>query len=94
MWIKLFFSKIWDFVKPFIVVLLSKSGTILATSAIQAVTTTAHCLANKDSSEKRQSAYNLIVDDLKKQGISVGIEITSSMINTAIELAVQKIKSK
>jgi hypothetical protein len=93
MWIKLFFSKIWDFVKPFILILLSKSGTALATAAIKAVTITAQNLSIKDSNEKRENAFRIIVDDLKKQGIQLGEEITSSMINTAIELAVQKIKS-
>ena len=92
--IKLFFSNIWDFIRPFVIILLSKSGTILASAAISAVTATAQCATGATDEEKRNAAFKLIVEDLKKQGVQVGVEITTSMINAAIELAVQKKKSE
>lgn len=92
-WIKLFFTSVWTFIKPFVITLMTKSGTILASAALQAVNVTAqNCLGQSDT-EKRDSAYKLIVEDLKKQGIEIGVEISVSMVNAAIELAVQNMKA-
>jgi hypothetical protein len=86
------FSGIWDFLGPFVGVFLSKAGTALAQSAIQAVKVVAETAGQADGAEKREAAFGLIVNDLEKKGIEIGADVTSSMINAAIEVAVQKIK--
>ena len=90
---KLVCSSIWGFVEPFVKIFLSKAGPVLASAAMQAVQATAVSLAAKDGSTKRDNAYQLIVEDLKTQGLSIGVDVTTSMINAAIEAAVQKLKA-
>ena len=90
MWLalKLYASNVWSFLLPIIKIFLSKIGPVLANAAMAAVTT----LATTDMSnpEKQSAAFDMIVKDLTKQGISIGV----STINLAIEAAVQNLKDK
>lgn len=86
--IKLFFSGIWDFLKPLIEIFLSEAGKLLAASAMQAVTTVAATMGEADGEAKRKAAFDMIVADLKKQGVTLGV----SVINAGIETAVQKLE--
>jgi hypothetical protein len=70
----------------------NKVGEVLAQSAIQAVTVVAETAAQAGGAEKRGVAFGLIVNDLEKKGIEIGADVTTSMINAAIEVAVQKVK--
>jgi hypothetical protein len=79
-------SQMWVFLKPFILILMSKIGPALAEAAMNAVTAAA--ASALDSSAKRDYAYDRIVDDLKQQGI----EIAASVVYLAIETAVAKVK--
>lgn len=90
--IKFMFSRIWDFLAPFVKIFISSAGPILAASALQAVQTVATYAIDNDE-QKRARAFALIVSDLKSKGIGIGVEITTSMINAAIEAAVQKMKA-
>lgn len=80
-------SKMWEFLKPFIKVLMSQAGQILADAAMSAVMVMAD--QNISNSEKREEAFKIIVEDLKKRGITV----SSSIIYATIEAAVQKLKA-
>ena len=89
MWIalKLYASKVWEFLLPIIKIFMSQIGPALADIALQAVST--YSMADMTNDEKRQAAFSVIAEQLKKKGIEVG----TSVINTAIELAYQKIKT-
>ena len=90
--LKLFFTHlgkdVWEFLKPFIRIFLSEAGSALATAAMSAVATVAETLPDADGDAKRKAAFDLILNDLKAKGI----EMTASMIYSAIEAAVQKRK--
>ena len=88
MWtkLKLFVSSVYSFLSPVIDIFMSNIGPILAKLAMEAVKAAASTdLSNKD---KREMAFNNIKDWLIKDGIEIG----SSMIYLAIEIAVQKLK--
>jgi hypothetical protein len=85
---KLFFSKVWDFLYPFVKVFLSQAGSVLASAAIAAVKIVAETHKDADGDTKRKAAFNLIKDDLAAKGIT----LASSFIFSAIEAAVQKLK--
>lgn len=89
MWekMKILMSGIWEFLLPFFRQMATQSGQILATAAMAAVTAAAQ--GQMTDAEKRDAAFNAILADLEKQGISMG----TSIINAALEAAVQKLKS-
>jgi len=84
--IQFIMSQMWEFLKPFIMVLMSKIGPVLMEAAMDAVTAAA--ASALDNNEKRSYAFDIIVDDLKQQGIEIG----ASVINLAIEAAVAKVR--
>ena len=90
MWdaVKLYMSKIWTLIKPTVMAFLSKVGQDLLSMAAEIVTD----LANTDmsSSEKRSAAF----DSIKERLVAEGKEVGDSLINLAIEIAVQKLKDK
>ncbi len=88
--VKFFSSEAFDFLKPFIKVLLSNAGKILAAAAVDAVKVVASTYGDSDGETKRKEAFNLIEDHLKQEGINLG----TSMINLAIEAAVSKLKEE
>ncbi|OQY20094.1 MAG: hypothetical protein B6I36_02295 [Desulfobacteraceae bacterium 4572_35.1] len=91
--LKLMLSSMWGFVKPFARQFLTKAGPVLAKAAMEAVTVTA-TMHGSASHEKRDKAYDLIIDDLKQQGVAMGTDVSTSMVNAAIEVAVQNLKDK
>lgn len=88
MWEKMKFlaSGLWTFLKPLIRQLLSAAGPALAAAATAAVTTAAQKAIT--STEKREFAHKEIVIELEKQGLKLGQDFTSRMVNAAIEAAV------
>lgn len=96
MWekIKIIMSSIWEFVLPFLRQLMHQAGPVLAAAALSAVKVTASSLKDASGAEKRQAAFDAIVADLGKQGLQIGIDVSTSMINAAIEVALQKIKAE
>lgn len=89
-WEKLKFvgSKAFDFILPFLKILISQAGIILIESATSAVTTLSTTDLSNDA--RRVAAFDSITSDLKTKGISMG----TSVINLAIEAAVVKMKEK
>jgi hypothetical protein len=92
--LKLITSSIWGFIAPFIRIFLSAAGPALAAAATKAVTATAQYYAGDSSKTKRDVAYDLIVSDLRRQGVEIGTQVTTSMVNAAIEAAVQNFKAQ
>lgn len=89
MWekMKILMSTVWEFLLPFFRQMMTESGQILANVAMNAVTAVAK--GELSDSDKRTAAFNIIISQLEKQGIELG----TSLINAAIEAAVQKLKS-
>ena len=92
MWekMKLMFSGIWSFVLPFLRELASDAGPILAKAALAAVRVVASNYQGKTSAEKRDAAFSIIRADLQQQGIIIGMDVGTSLVNAAIEVAYQK----
>lgn len=88
--IKFLLSNLWEFLRPFICQLMSQAGLILAQAAMTAVTAVATSMAEADGAAKRQEAFGMIEDELKR----AGVEMAASTINAAIEAAVVKLKER
>ena len=84
--IKFLMSDLWGFLWPFILVMLTSGGQLLAASAMAAVA----AMATSDLSgpDKRDMALDMIKKDLRAGGIT----IATSVINAALEAAVVKLK--
>ena len=87
--LKFAFSKVWDFLLPFIQQFMSEAGALLAETALEIVTALQTEMQGASGAEKRDRAYALIQAKLTAKGI----KIPSSVIYAAIEAAVQKIKN-
>jgi hypothetical protein len=93
-WLKLIFSRLGGFLKPFLQLFLSEIGPILAETATRAVQTVAQTATDSESDDdKRARAQKLILGQLRQRGIEIGAGVTISMINAALEAAVQKVKA-
>lgn len=88
--VKFFFTKIGSFLLPFVKIFLSSAGKILGDIALKTVLQIAAdpSMVKAGGLEKRQAAFDAIVKELKSRGIELG----TSVINAAIEAAVQKAK--
>ncbi len=89
-WIKAVFKGVGGFLLPFVKMFVSASGPVLAAAAHSAVRAVEES-AISGGDAKRKEAFRRIENDLKRQGIAIGADVTASMINAAIEAAVQKI---
>lgn len=87
-YIKAVTSGIWSFILPFLKILLTQAGQVLAQTAMDVVRQVAANYSNEPGAAKRVIAINMITDSLTKQGIQIG----ASAINAALEAAVQKLK--
>jgi hypothetical protein len=86
--IGLFFTSLWPLIKPIVIVLVNMiSGKIMETVIEIVQTLQSTGLTNE---EKRNLAYYEIRDTLKENGQ----ELSDSMINLLLEMAVQKLKTK
>lgn len=95
--LKFLWSWLWAFLKPVIALMLSELGRALAQAAANAVREAAGLPAQVTDLERRKIAYNNVVNNMKKAGYVYGEEgakLTESMINTAIELALQGLKAE
>ena len=84
--LKFIFSNIWDFLLPKLKLLLSKSGVVIIDIALMAVKTAA--ASDLSSEQKRQLAVSYAKNQLSTKGIEIG----TSMLNSLIEDAYQKIR--
>ena len=89
MWeaIKLYMSKIWAIIKPSVMAFLTTAGQQVLDLAVEIVSELQ--LGDLTSDEKREAAFAQIKEKLAAEGKVVG----NSLINLAIELAVQRLKS-
>lgn len=87
---KVVFSGLWVWLQPIVMVLLKQGGDILLKMALDAVKITADGMSGATDNQKRDAAYSLILNNAK----SAGITATTSAINLAIEMAVQKLKER
>lgn len=87
-WLKVIFGSIGTFLGPFLKRFLTAAGIALAEAATEVVTMLADTTMTGD--EKRKEAFKLIVGRLKAKGIT----LSSSLIYSAIEAAVAKLKAK
>lgn len=92
--LKLITSSLWSFIAPFVRIFLSSAGPVLASAAMKAVQAAAHYYAGESGATKRDEAFKMIVSDLQRQGVEIGVQVTTSMINAAIEAAVAKLKAE
>lgn len=90
--LKIMMSSVWTFVLPFFKMMMSQAGPILAQAALAAVQAVAANASGATDAQKRDMAFKEIVRDLEKQGIRIGVEVSTSLINAAIETAVIKLK--
>lgn len=87
--VKIIMTDAWVFIEPFVKLFVSQSGKIVLQSAVSAVQIVADTMNDADGNKKREKAFELIVEDLKRAEVEIG----TSIINSAIEVAVQKIKN-
>ena len=92
--VKFFFTKIGSSLLPFVKIFVSSAGQILGSIALDVVKQIAAdpSMIKAGGLAKRQAAFDLIVKDLKGKGLELGVQVSTSMINAAIEAAVQKAK--
>jgi hypothetical protein len=93
MWekIKIMSSGVWLFVLPFLRSMMKQAGPILAAAALSAVKAAA-TNTGASGTEKRAAALDSIGKELQSQGIKIGVDVSTSLINAALEMAVQKLK--
>lgn len=88
--IKFLFSGVFEFLKPFIKILLTQGGIILMTAAQETVAAIATNIQDRPGPEKKAVAFDIIETRLR----AAGITMATTVINGAIEAAVLKLKSK
>ena len=90
MWekIKLFGSKVFEFLLPLIKTFAKEGGLIALQLAFEVIPVIAMTHKGKSGDEKRAEAFKQIMDVAKTKGIT----LSTSMVNAAIEAAVAKIK--
>jgi hypothetical protein len=86
--LKILFSAVWVFLKPFVLQFISDEGQLVMEAAIKVVK--ALEASTMPGAEKQAEAYKIILRDLQAQGITVATHV----INGAIEAAVAKLKVK
>jgi hypothetical protein len=86
--IQAFFSAVEDFCLPFVKQFMTAAGPAILAAAEQAVVALATNALIPNAAKKDQ-AFQMITDELKKQGIVAA----TSVINSAIEAAVAKSKA-
>lgn len=90
-WIKLATSSIGKFLLPFVRSFFTAMAPVVVSSATRAVQTVAQDMGGADWRERRDAAFDLVVKDLKEQGLVVGVDIAIRLVNKAIEAAVEAV---
>lgn len=85
-------SWLWDYLKPILTLFLTGAGKNLLEMAFELVqkVATDPTFVSGDPEKRRR----WVADQLKQHGITTGTPWADSLINLAIELAVQKLKAK
>ena len=85
--LKFILSEASAFLLPFIKILLAQGGRLLMAAALEGVQA-ASTMKGASGPEKRNAAFEIV----KAKLVSQGVEMAASVINSAIEAAVLKIK--
>lgn len=85
--IKFLMSQAYEFLLPFIKILLSEVGQALIDASLEAVRA-ANSMPGATGAQKRDAAFEII----KNKMASAGVEVAARTINQAIEAAVAKVK--
>lgn len=85
-------SDVFEFCLPFLRQMMTRIGPVLMIAATNAVTILAQNAAGLTGASKRDEAFRMITKDLQTYAIQVGIDVSSSMVYAAIEVAYQKLK--
>jgi hypothetical protein len=90
------FTDVWDFLAPIVKIFMSKGGDILKDTAMTVVKEIAKdpSLIASGGLAKRQAAFDRITTNLKDSAPQLISELGESVINLAIEAAVQKVKAE
>jgi hypothetical protein len=85
------FGDVWDFLQPMFKLFMSQAGAMLGQIALGVVMDIAKdpSMVQSGGLAKRQAAFDKIAQELKDKGLIVA----ESMINAAIETAVQHVKA-
>jgi len=86
--LKLIMTQVFDFLLPFISRFLTEAGQFALMAAFKYVPVIAMTMTGKDGDEKRKEVFRLIMEEAKAKGI----ELSTSLVNAAIEAAVAKFK--
>jgi LL-H family phage holin len=87
--IKAFFSASWVVIYPFIAQFMSEAGALALQMAPSVVAVIEETMGQEDGAAKRQEAFNRILAAFEAQGI----KIAASVIYSAIEAAVAKMRA-
>lgn len=93
--LKFIWSWVWPLLRPIVIFFLSELGKDLAAAAAAGVRKAAGLPEGTTNLERHKVAYNIVVRDMKAVGQTLGedgAKLTESMINTAIEVALQNLK--
>ncbi len=82
-------SEVWDFLKPVIALFAKEEGTRLAEIAYVVVKDIQFGMPDSPGESKQKIAFAKIKDEL----YHAGLDLAESVINLALEVAVQKVKS-
>jgi hypothetical protein len=95
---KLIFNDTWALIKPWVYSFISQANKTLIEATSKAVLTVAESYVLTgddliDDRERRELAFKQIEQDLKMQGILIGVDIARSIIWDAIQIAVSRAKT-
>ena len=87
--VKIFFSQTWDFIYPFIKQFMSEEGTMILMMALNVCAEIQSTMGDADGEAKRSEALARLEAALMAQGFKIAL----SVLNSAIEMAVAKLKA-
>lgn len=93
---KILTNNIWEFIKPTVKWLGTRTGGIIMNAAFSACKQVASNpdIVKSGNLAMRQAAFNIIVDTAKAQGKQLGVDFLEHQVNSVIELQVAKLKAK
>ena len=92
--VKFIWSWLWAFLKPFIRTFLTEVGRAVLMSARSAVLVAGSMPEGTSNEKRRKAAFAAIERDMKNIGYDIGFQVTESMINSAIEVALLGVKAE
>jgi predicted Rdx family selenoprotein len=90
--IKIVMSSIFEYLLPYIKTFFTKYGAVVLSIATEVVMELAK---NNDMTwqEKRDTAFNQVGDKLVQQGITIGVDVSKTLIINSIQAAVSELQT-